>query len=132
MVDDGDNRDDCRWCNDEDNDDDGQWRYDDDDDSRQCEDDNDYNNGRWRYDDNEDGLRWEDVGGVMTWLTITNLHFTINLETKWLHSKHVSHPQNHRQATTNIAMKLLPPSEVEPKMLFMGHEISSFHAQVVS
>ena len=64
---------------DEDNDDDGWRQYDDNNDSWRCEDDDNYNNGQQRYNNNNDGLRWDDRGGVMTRLTITNLHFNINL-----------------------------------------------------
>ena len=78
-CDDEDNNDDCRQWDDEDNDDDGWRQYDDNNDSWRCEDDDNYNNGQQRYNNNNDGLRWDDRGGVMTRLTITNLHFNINL-----------------------------------------------------
>ena len=67
----------------------------------------------------------------MTWLTITNLHFNINLETKWLHGKQVSHPQNHRQATTNIAMELLPLGNVVTCCVIAGVNLNDTGAETI-
>ncbi len=126
-----DSNDNCRRCNDEDDDDNGRRRYNDNDNSWRCGDDDDYNNGWRRYNNDNDGLRWDDVGGVMTRLTMTNLHFTINLKTKWLHGKHVSHPQNHRQATTNTAMELLPLGNVVTCCAIVGVNLDNTGAETI-
>ncbi len=101
------------------NDIDSRRRYNDDDNSWQCDDD-DNDDGRWRYNDGNDGWWCNDVASAMTWLTINKLHFNVNLETKWLHGKHVSHPQNHHQATTNIMMERLPLGNVVTRCAIAG------------